>query len=138
MNTTTNFLLVVYYFKLSLVVNMIIILLGLPGSGKTSVGKYLATSLSYNWIDVDDHLLEPAWSCSVAAKLKELGSVDFLKEEGRVVYEAVKTFKDNTIISLTGSNPLCDKTMTALKVKIPIPEIVHFDLCLIIVKHMLE
>ena len=96
---------------------MIIILLGLPGCGKTTIGKYLAAELGYKWVDVDDHVLEPVWKCSVASKLKELGSLDFIKEEGKALLGAIESFENDTVISLTGSNPLYDEAMIALKVK---------------------
>ena len=95
---------------------MIIALIGLPGSGKTTIGRYLAKEFGYKWIDVDDHVLEPAWNCTVAMKLSELGSCRFIEEEGNVLLSATKTIENNTVISLTGSNPLVDKTMKALKV----------------------
>ena len=97
---------------------MIIILLGLPGCGKTTIGRYLAKELGYKWVDVDDDVLEPVWRCSVAAKLKEIGSLNFIKEEGKALLGAVKSFENDTVISLTGSNPLYDEAMIALKVKI--------------------
>ena len=98
---------------------MIIILLGLPGCGKTTIGRYLAAELGYKWVDVDDHVLEPVWKCSVSAKLKEWGSLNFIKEEGKALLGAVKVFRNDTVISLTGSNPLHDEAMMALKVKTP-------------------
>ena len=58
---------------------MIILLMGPPGSGKTSIGKRLSKRLNYHWIDVDDHVLEPEWKCSVADKLVELGDKSFLE-----------------------------------------------------------
>ena len=97
---------------------MIIILLGLPGCGKTTIGRYLAAELGYKWVDVDDHVLEPVWKCSVSAKLKELGSLNFIKEEGKALLGAVKSFENDTVVSLTGSNPLSAEAMISLKVKI--------------------
>ena len=95
---------------------MIIILLGPPGCGKTTIGRYLGNTLGYNWIDVDDHLLEPEWNCTVAQKLEELGPTRFLEEESNVLLKAIETFADNTVISLTGSNTCSEKAMRALKV----------------------
>ena len=95
---------------------MLIILLGPPGCGKTTTGKKLADVLGFKWIDVDDHLLEPAWKCTVAQKLEALGASEFLKEESRILLEAVDSFDDNTVISLSGSNTCSSETMQALKV----------------------
>ena len=95
---------------------MIVILLGLPGCGKTTIGKYVADALGYKWIDVDDDILEPAWKCKVSEKLNELGSLKFIEEEGKVLLSTIKNFENDTVISLTGSNPLVESTMKALKV----------------------
>ena len=95
---------------------MLIILLGPPGCGKTTIGQNLSMNLGYNWIDVDDHLLEPAWKCTVAQKLEALGPSEFLKEESRILLEAMNSFEDNTVISLSGSSTCSSEAMQALKV----------------------
>ena len=59
-----------------------ILLIGLPGSGKTTVGKLLASKLKCSVYDVDDHHLESVWGCPVADKLTELGDYGFLEAEG--------------------------------------------------------
>ena len=64
---------------------MIILLMGPPGSGKTSIGKKLAERLHYKWIDVDDHVLEPEWKCSVGQKLFQVGEKRFLKVQKPVL-----------------------------------------------------
>ena len=46
-----------------------ILLIGLPGAGKTTVGKLLAAKLNAEVYDVDDHHLESVWGCPVADKL---------------------------------------------------------------------
>ena len=61
---------------------MLILLLGPPGAGKTSLGQRLAQRLNYKWVDVDDHVLEPEWRCSVSEKLCQLGDQLFIEEEG--------------------------------------------------------
>ena len=104
-----------YHLKFEIRI-MIVILLGLPGCGKTTIGKYVADALGYKWIDVDDDILEPAWKCKVSEKLNELGSLKFIEEEGKVLLSAIKNFENDTVISLTGSNPLVENTMKALKV----------------------
>lgn len=59
-----------------------ILLIGLPGAGKTTVAKLLASKLNTHVYDVDDHHLESVWGIPVADKLKELGDYGFLEAEG--------------------------------------------------------
>ena len=71
---------------------MLILLLGPPGSGKTSLGSKLASRLNYKWVDVDDHVLEPEWRCSVSEKLCQLGDRLFIEEEGIIFNIANLTY----------------------------------------------
>ena len=47
-----------------------------------------------------------------------MDNLNFIKEEGKALLGAVDGFENDTVISLTGSNPLYDEAMIALKVKI--------------------
>ncbi|PVD24643.1 hypothetical protein C0Q70_15127 [Pomacea canaliculata] len=88
-----------------------IILMGSPGSGKTTTGRILAQQMGLPYIDVDDDHLEPYWGKSVSEKLKEVGDERFVEEEGR----ALMTLEaEGCIISTTGSNPLHPKSMSKL------------------------
>ena len=60
---------------------MKVALLGLPGAGKTSLGRRLSSLLSIPCIDVDDDILEPTWGCTVAEKLAKVGDQKFLLAE---------------------------------------------------------
>ncbi|XP_022302794.1 threonine synthase-like 1 isoform X3 [Crassostrea virginica] len=85
-----------------------IILMGSPGSGKSTVARILAQKLNKPSIDIDNDVLEPMWGVKISEKLKEKGSKYFIEEEGK----ALMTVKaENSIISLTGSNPLNDQAM---------------------------
>ena len=88
---------------------MKIALIGLPGSGKTSIGEKLAAHFAVEWKDVDNDILEEAWGCTVAERLKELGDEKFLEAEDQQLYDAA--LPSEGILSLTGSNPLGDKSM---------------------------
>jgi shikimate kinase len=92
--------------------NLNICLVGAPGSGKTTVGRALAKLLQMRHLDVDDDVLEPAWGCSVAAKLAELGDAAFVAAESAATCQmgASKPIV-NTVISLTGSNGVDAATM---------------------------
>ena len=89
-----------------------ILLMGLPGSGKTTLGKILSKKLKMSWYDIDDHHLEKIWKMPVSEKLKNLGDLKFLLAEGKSLL-SIK--KKNTVISLTGSNPLEKEGMDFLK-----------------------
>ena len=60
---------------------MKVALLGLPGAGKTSLGRRLSSVLKIPCLDVDDDILEPTWGSAVAEKLAEVGDEQFLKAE---------------------------------------------------------
>jgi threonine synthase len=89
-----------------------IILIGPPGAGKTSVGNALAELFpEKETIDVDD-FLEVHWDCTVGEKLAEVGDENFIEEEGRALaYFDVQ----DSIIMMSGSNPLHTHSMNAIK-----------------------
>uniref|UniRef100_A0A0B6ZH84 Threonine synthase N-terminal domain-containing protein n=1 Tax=Arion vulgaris TaxID=1028688 RepID=A0A0B6ZH84_9EUPU len=88
-----------------------IVLMGNPGSGKTTTGKLVATTLGLNSVDIDDNHLEPTWGMSVAAKLKQVGPKRFVEEEGRALLDLNI---QNSVISLSGSNPLHSDSMAKI------------------------
>lgn len=93
-----------------------IVLMGPPGCGKTEFGKniwkYPIFKDLNGWIDVDDHVLEPAWNTSVAERLKQVGDEKFLDLEAE---EVCKMNYTRHIISLSGSVPLRSKALQHLK-----------------------
>lgn len=118
-----------------------IILMGPPGSGKSSIGRTLAASLNMPHLDVDDDWLEVQWKDTVANKLKEFGEDKFLEEEGKLLSVLARSFalpglssasssasassssSSSTssslltrphVISLTGSNPLIPSALSEL------------------------
>eukprot|EP01083_Nonionella_stella_P087769 244302_1 len=93
-----------------------LLLMGPPGSGKTSIGRLLAKSLNMSVYDVDDdHLEKTVWKQPVATKLSELGDDQFLAEEAKAAMLITPETHQNTIISLTGSNPLNAEAMHHLR-----------------------
>lgn len=89
-----------------------IILMGPPGSGKTTVGKILGQKLGCSFIDVDDDVLETTWNMSVAEKLKDISNEQFLEEEGRAL---LNLSASGSVVSLTGSNPMHAASMEHVK-----------------------
>ncbi|XP_072268810.1 threonine synthase-like 1 [Pyxicephalus adspersus] len=96
----------------SLVGEKNVILMGPPGSGKTSIGRILGHKLGCAVIDVDDDVLEKDWNMSVSNKLQEVGDEQFLEEEGKAL---LKFSASGSVISLTGSNPLHTSSMEHIK-----------------------
>ncbi|KAG9476633.1 threonine synthase-like 1 [Eleutherodactylus coqui] len=89
-----------------------LILMGPPGSGKTSVGREIGQKLGCPVIDVDDDVLEKTWNMSVSNKLQDVGDEQFLEEEGKAL---LKFSASGSVISLTGSNPLHPSSMEHAK-----------------------
>ena len=88
-----------------------IILIGMPGSGKSTVGVVLAKMLGYDFIDSD--LL-------IQHKEKRLLS-DIIKEEGREVFHKIEEevnisiHASNTVIATGGSAVYSEKAMDYFK-----------------------
>jgi shikimate kinase len=66
------------------VLPMTVVLVGLMGVGKTSVGRRLAERLKVSFIDAD-HEIERAAGCSVADFFKKFGENEFREGEKRVI-----------------------------------------------------
>lgn len=92
---------------------MNITLIGMPGSGKTSVGKELAGILDYELID-PDRLMEKIYACPLQAVLDKMGERRFLEKEEQTVVSATKG-KNSLVISTGGSIVYCPKAMEHLR-----------------------
>ncbi|SMB90364.1 shikimate kinase [Desulfonispora thiosulfatigenes DSM 11270] len=75
-----------------------IVLIGMPGCGKTSIGKNLAEQLKMNFIDVDEYI-EQKMQISIPEIFKQ-GEEHFRKIETRCIEELSKL--SSTIISTGG------------------------------------
>ncbi len=78
---------------------MNIVLIGLRGSGKTSVGKILAKKLGWNFIDLDEEI-EKSEKMTIAKIVELRGWEYFRAVESKIAIKAAKS--DNTVIATGG------------------------------------
>ena len=89
-----------------------LVLTGMMGVGKSTIGKSLAKRLSYNFIDMDK-LIEDREGCSINIIFKNKGENYFRKIETSLSLQELK--KNNTIISLGGGAFLSNSIRKAVK-----------------------
>lgn len=75
------------------------IMIGMPGSGKSTLGRILAEEIGYDFIDTDDLIMEH-YKRPLKELIDELGLEGFIKAEGKIL-ETVNV--NNTIIATGGS-----------------------------------
>lgn len=88
-----------------------LILIGMPGTGKSVVGRALAERLGYEFVDVDDLIMADTGK-TLAQILRTDGLDAFLRTEGRIG-EALD--RENTVIATGGSMVLSEAAMEHLK-----------------------
>jgi shikimate kinase len=91
---------------------MNITLIGMPGAGKSFVGKKLAEKLNYKFIDVDN-IIEEKTKLKLQELLDKYGEDKFLEIEEKTVLELGEI--DKCVISPGGSIIYSEKTMNFLK-----------------------
>ncbi len=91
---------------------MNITLIGMPGSGKSSVGKLLARRLGCAFVDVDPLIVERYGARNLQQVLDELGNDAFLDLEADV---CAGLQVENTILAPGGSAVLREKGIRHLK-----------------------
>lgn len=82
---------------------MIVALMGYMGSGKSTIGKNLATVLNYKFLDLDEYISEQE-NCSIPELFKNKGEIYFRKKETQYLNEVLST-KDNLVLALGGGTP---------------------------------
>ena len=88
-----------------------IVLIGMPGTGKSTVGQALAARLDYGFVDVDDLIVEAAGK-TLPEILRQDGLETFYKIENHVGWELERT---HTVIATGGSMVLYPEAMAHLK-----------------------
>ena len=103
-----------------------IVLIGMPGSGKSTVGVVLAKTLGMDFVDVD-LLICRREDCTLQEILDRRGLDAFLQVEEETVLET--EFRD-TVIATGGSVPMSEKAMAHLAqhgrfiyLDVPLPEL---------------
>ena len=91
-----------------------IALVGLPGAGKTTVGKHLARSSGMSFYDTDQ-LIEVRLGCTVRKFFEEHGESAFRKIESATLAELGA--KQNCIISTGGGIVLAEENRVCLKTR---------------------
>ncbi len=103
-----------------------IVLIGMPGSGKSTIGIILAKRLGYDFVDTDN-LISDREKTTLQDIIDKKGVSKFLKIEG-IVGEELNI--DNTVIATGGSMVFSDSAMKNLLdgskcvfIDVPLPEI---------------
>jgi shikimate kinase len=81
---------------------MLIFILGYMGSGKSTVGKKLASKLGYEFLDMD-MIFERNHGTDVAAYFAEHGEASFREQEKELLSSLVHL--ENTVVSTGGGTP---------------------------------
>jgi shikimate kinase len=89
-----------------------IILIGLMGAGKTTIGTLLAARLSRTFIDTDQ-VLEARTGVSIATIFEIEGEASFRDREAATISEVVRI--PNAVISTGGGCVLRDETRTLMR-----------------------
>lgn len=81
-----------------------IVLIGMPGAGKTTVGKSLAQALSLPFVDADRELIART-GVSVATIFEIEGEAGFRRREASLIAELLK---DGDLVMATGGGAILD------------------------------
>ncbi|MBQ8514098.1 MAG: shikimate kinase [Ruminococcus sp.] len=87
------------------------ILIGMPGSGKSTVGQILAENIGYHFMDTDDLIIE-RYQKPLMNLIEEMGVEGFIQAEGAIL-ETVEA--SHTVIATGGSVIYSEKGMAHLQ-----------------------
>ncbi len=92
---------------------MIIFLIGMPGSGKTSIGKELAKEMGCNYIDLDQYIVQKE-KLSIPNIFKTKGESYFRKAETAALKEVVEKSK-KTVVAVGGGTPCYNNNIALMQ-----------------------
>ena len=78
-----------------------IVLIGLPGSGKSTIGKSLAKLLNYHFVDTDK-IIEYTYKLSITNIILKYGLKRFRQIEQNILKQIIYKYPTGTIIALGG------------------------------------
>jgi|TARA_B100001079_G_C16227235_1_gene432996 shikimate kinase len=99
-----------------------IFLIGLMGSGKTSIGKILAKNLKKNFLDIDNEIINKM-NLTISEIFEKYGEIKFREMESEILHSL--TIDKNAVISTGGGIILNKKNISKMK---EIGVIVHLDI----------
>ena len=99
-----------------------IFLIGLMGSGKTSIGKTLAKNLKKNFLDIDNEIINKM-NLTISEIFEKYGEIKFREMESEILHSL--TIDKNAVISTGGGIILNKKNISKMK---EIGVIVHLDI----------
>lgn len=91
---------------------MIVVLMGYMGSGKSTLGRELATVLNYSFLDLDDYISEKE-NKSVTELFKTNGEIYFRKKEAQYLNEIINQ-SEYLVLALGGGTPCYGNNMNVL------------------------
>ena len=91
---------------------MRIFLIGYMGSGKTKIGKLMASQMGYTFIDMDQQL-EARYGMTVSGIFETFGEAEFRKAERICIENFINT--EQVIISTGGGAPCHNDNMALMK-----------------------
>ncbi len=91
---------------------MIVVLMGYMGSGKSTIGKELATVLNYSFLDLDDYIIDKE-KASISDIFKGKGEIYFRKKETEYLKELTDS-SENLVLALGGGTPCYGKNIDVL------------------------
>lgn len=84
--------------------DQIVFLTGLPGVGKTTVGRQLALQLGHDFLDIDEQIVKSLGK-TIAQLFEEVGQYQFRRIEQQILIDVLTEIRRPTIIATGGGLP---------------------------------
>lgn len=91
---------------------MIVVLMGYMGSGKSTIGRDLAKTLNYKFLDLDDYIVENE-NGSISDIFNNKGEIYFRKKESEYLQNILND-KESIVLALGGGTPCYGKNLEKL------------------------